>query len=203
MCGLARTTASPEATFVLMGGDICHFAGDFRPTPSIPLPDPVPSDVLDAEARAYFPSPCPCSLFTDNHPMVLEKEHVDDARTTPFYRVSSHPTSAYVKPKVAQNSVNELAHFDACPDCFVCIAHDATLLWHVPTLNDEPESDLKAWKRDGLKEKCHWGWLTELPRKGKPGKEAIVEGFWRDGKIWDEAKAVLSKNGEKATGTGL
>lgn len=42
---LARTTpASAEGgtSFVFLGGDICHFAGDFRPSSQKLLPDPVP-----------------------------------------------------------------------------------------------------------------------------------------------------------------
>ncbi|KAF2666416.1 hypothetical protein BT63DRAFT_463490 [Microthyrium microscopicum] len=38
MSALARTTASPEESFVFLGGDIVHFNGGFRPTQQVPLP---------------------------------------------------------------------------------------------------------------------------------------------------------------------
>ncbi|KAL9014158.1 MAG: hypothetical protein Q9173_001172, partial [Seirophora scorigena] len=37
MCALARTTASPS-TFLFLGGDCAHHAGEFRPSASLPLP---------------------------------------------------------------------------------------------------------------------------------------------------------------------
>lgn len=75
--------------------------------------------------------------------------------------------------------------FDDSPNVLVCIAHDPSLLDFLPTLNNNPERDLNDWKRQGWKERCHWGWLNELPRNGKRGREPVVEGFWRDGKKWD------------------
>lgn len=203
MCGLARTTGGVDSTFVLMGGDICHFAGDYRPSPQLPLPDPIPSGTLD-EDPASFPSPCPCSLFTDHHPLSATfQEQGDMSRTTPFYKVSTHSTSAYIDPLTSQRCVDKLVHLDGSSSVMVCIAHDTALLQHLPTLNDHPTSDLNQWKVNGWKEKCHWGWLNELARNGKPGRKPVVTGFWRDNKPWDNAKDELEKAGQKASGSGL
>ncbi|KPI35373.1 uncharacterized protein AB675_9978 [Cyphellophora attinorum] len=50
MCALARTT--PD-TFLFLGGDICHFAGDFRPSEQLPLPDSIPEEAFgNIEAAA-------------------------------------------------------------------------------------------------------------------------------------------------------
>ena len=177
ICGLARTT--PD-TFVFMGGDICHFAGDFRPSDALPLPDPIPADTLDKSPT--FPVPCPAEIFTAHHPRQPDSSK---QRTTPFYRISDHPKAAYIDPPLARASVSKMQPFDDSPNVLVCIAHDPTLLEVLPTLNKYPEKDLRDWKKEGWKERCHWGWLNQLPRDGKPGRKPVVEGFWRDGKWWD------------------
>ncbi|KAF2740282.1 Metallo-hydrolase/oxidoreductase [Polyplosphaeria fusca] len=173
MCGLARTTPS---TFVMLGGDICHFGGSFRPSPSIPLPDPVPSSHLDA----HLPIPCPCSVFTDIHPAGSDS---DLAKTTPFFEVTSSPQSAYLDRAEATSSIRELQKFDQDPNILVCIAHDPTLLNVLPFLNYEPDKDLNDWQEKQLKEKAQWGWLNELPRGGKPGRPMLVEGVWKEGEL--------------------
>ena len=171
MCGLART--SPD-TFVFMGGDICHFVGNFRPSRTIPLPDPLASSTLDVG----FPSPCPCSLFTSLHPVSDHQE----ARRLPFYSVTDRKPRAYVNKATADASIAKMQEFDENPNVLVCIAHDPVLLDVLPTLNHHPQEDINDWKARGWKEKCHWGFLNELPRNGKPGRKPIVEGFWRDGR---------------------
>jgi len=126
-----------------------------------------------------------------------------DGRATSFYRISTDPSAAYVDPKTSQISVGKLANFDSDPSILVCLAHDTAMMHGLPTLNENPEDDLNAWRGRGLKEKIHWGWLNELPRDGKPGRKAVVEGFWRDMKPWPEARDVMRKNGEKASKVGL
>ncbi|EHY57538.1 Gamma-lactamase MBL1 [Exophiala dermatitidis] len=188
MCGLARTTPGDESTFLLLGGDICHFAGDIRPNASYPLPDEIPASVLDHDPD-YFPVPCPCSFFTAHHPVLSREGRNDGRRTTPFFKVSTHPKSSYVDPPTAQKSVDKLIDFESCPRVFVCLAHDPTLFQYLPTLNEDPESTLNDWQSQGWKDKCRWDWLNELPRNGRQGRKPIVEGFWRDGKPWDRPAA--------------
>lgn len=60
--GLVRTT--PD-TFVLTGGDVCHFTGDIRPSKYIPLPDTIPETAILDKAISR---PCPCSVFLSSHP---------------------------------------------------------------------------------------------------------------------------------------
>lgn len=187
ICGLARTAPGEDSSFILLGGDICHFAGDIRPNPSYPVPDEIPTDVLDADP-AYFPTPCPCSLFTEHHPLLSGKGNPVGSKTTPFFKVSAHEKSANVDPPTAQDSVNKLLGFESCPRVFVCLAHDAALFKRLPTLNKDPQSTLNDWEKQGWKDKCRWDWLNELPRNGNPGRKPVVEGFWRDGKPWDRPK---------------
>ncbi|KAJ4376042.1 hypothetical protein N0V83_001323 [Neocucurbitaria cava] len=186
MCGLARTT---RTTFVFLGGDICHFGGSFRPSSSIPLPDPVPNAHLDA----HFPHPCPCSVFTAVHPAGPSSSS-NSPRTEPFFEVTSSAQSAYLDREEAARSIRELQRFDGHPDVLVCIAHDPTLIRVLPFLNERPERDLNAWKEEGLKEKARWGWLNELPRDGRPGREMYVEGVWKEGELmgdFTELKATI------------
>lgn len=212
MCGLARVTAGSEgSSFVLMGGDICHFPGTLRPSSMYSLPSIIPSEVLDT-APEYFPIPCPCTLFTDEHPVLSNMDKDERVpQSTPFYEVSTHSTSAYVDPIESQRSVNSLAAFDASPFVMVCLSHDGTLLKYLPTLNSSPAADLNDWKAKGWKDRCHWGWLNEMPRDGKVAKGPLVEGFWREGKPWKAAKDTLCQmskeafraNGMLGAGSGL
>lgn len=174
-------------TFVFLGGDICHFGGNFRPSSSIPLPDPVSSSQLDP----HLPCPCPCSLFTVVHPAGPDSL---ESKTSPFFEVTSLPQSAYLDRVAAAASIKELQRFDEHPDVLVCIAHDPTLVKVLPFLNDEPDRDLNNWKQQGLKEKAQWGWLNELPRNGKPGRGMMVQAVWRDDELvkdFTELKATL------------
>ncbi|RDH22963.1 hypothetical protein M747DRAFT_276298 [Aspergillus niger ATCC 13496] len=171
LCGLARTTAD---TFVFLGGDICHFSGVIRPNARLPFPETIPSGVLDKDP--FFPSPCPCSIFTNSHPIAKV-----DPRQEPFYEVSGYEGSAFFDPALAQKSVTKLMDFEASDNVLICIAHDTDLLLHLPTLNDSPSSDLNSWKEKGWKERLRWGWVNELPRAGRPGRKPLVEGYWRDG----------------------
>ncbi|GLA94101.1 hypothetical protein AtubIFM57143_001047 [Aspergillus tubingensis] len=186
LCGLARTTAD---TFVFLGGDICHFPGVIRPNARLPFPDNIPSEALDKDR--FFPSPCPCSIFTNSHPIAKV-----DPRQEPFYEVSGYEGSAFFDAEVAQKSVTKLLDFEASEHVLICIAHDSDLLRHLPTFNDSPSSDLNSWKERGWKEKLRWGWVNELPRAGHPGRKPLVEGYWRDGKIWEEAVQTLRRTSE-------
>lgn len=200
MCGLARTTPGPDSTFILLGGDICHFPGVFRPSAERPLPKDIPAGVLDAK---YFPPICPCSLFADSHPRRDNIPNSSAAEMHPFYRVSTDESAAYEDPAESQRSVEKLVHFDASLNVLVCLAHDETMLRDLPTLNDAPEDDLNDWRSRGFKDKVHWGWLNELPRGGQPGRPKAVDGFWRDGKLWEGAREELRRNGEKALSHAL
>ncbi|KAJ6137346.1 hypothetical protein N7471_003832 [Penicillium samsonianum] len=178
---LARTTpASAEggASFVFLGGDICHFAGDFRPSSQKPLPDPVPEFAL---ARRHAPIPCPCSL-TRHHPNA-DNELV--GRTAPWYKMAGEFPTAYHDIHESRASVSKMQALDQNDDILVCLAHDAILLDVMPIFNEDPKKDINGWRERGLKDKCHWDWLSEVPIDGKPAQTPLIQGFWRDGKPWD------------------
>lgn len=173
MCALARTTPT---TFVLLGADACHFAGSLRPSPFIPLPEMLTED---AGLDKWFASPCPCEIFGECHP---GKDGEKDWRVSSYYEASRAFGSAYVDPHVADRSVNSLKMFDADPNIMICLAHDPGLFEVLPLFNTSSNNDINDWKEKQDKEKTRWRFLNELPRNGKPGREPIVFGYWRDGK---------------------
>jgi hypothetical protein len=181
MCGLARTTPT---TFMLLGADACHFAGALRPSPYIPMPPTL--DSVSNGLDPYFPPVCPCSMFGDCHPGTTEEEK----RTTGYYTPSRLPGSAYVDPDVALESIGGLTEFDASKDVFICLAHDPSLFEVLPLLNACPTNALNDWQEKGYKETTKWRFLNELPREGKPGRQPLVFGLWRDGKLVDVNEAM-------------
>lgn len=116
-------------------------------------------------------------MFTSIHP----SNHEDEKRTKPYYKASKAPGSAYSFPEIANQSIEGLQEFDACEDVFVCLAHDPALFEVLPLINDGGKS-INSWKEKGWKEKTRWMFLNEMPREGRPGRDPLVFGFWRDGK---------------------
>lgn len=199
-------------TFILMGGDACHFSGAMRPNPGYPMPDTIPEGILDSDAA--FPGPCPASFFLDDHPQcsARHESHSNPSNSipseTPFYALSTDPHTVYDTPDVqtAQATVSILIkNFDSAPNVLVALAHDTALLDHLPTLNSEPEKDLNDWFANGWKEKCYWGWLNEVARRGQPGRKKIVDGWWMGDRQFGSARELLDaveKEGSDGRGSG-
>ena len=167
MAGLARVT---EDTFVLLAGDTCHFGGQLRPSPQVPMPEQIPADIpLDR----HLPRPCPASIFEAAH-------RYPKNRSSPFYLVSTELCSFYEDPKTSQSSVESLEAFDADENILVCYAHDAELQSVIPFF---PRGTLNAWKSQGWKKKLRWTFVNNLPVDGKPGMPPLVEGLNQDGYV--------------------
>ena len=66
MCGLARTSADPPE-FMILGGDIAHHGGEFRPTKWLPLPQNIQPNPLEAPYSTN-PPVCPGEVFEALHP---------------------------------------------------------------------------------------------------------------------------------------
>lgn len=148
MCGLARTTASPEATFILLGGDCAHHGGEFRPTQYLPLPESLsPSPV----PRTH-PGVCPGALFADIHRL----RPSSSSFTEPFLLVTE---GAAHDIQAARDSVAKLGEFDAHENILTMIAHDDTMVTIVGTF---PHTLANDWKRKGWREKGLWKFLGDL-----------------------------------------
>ncbi|KAK1989212.1 metallo-beta-lactamase superfamily protein [Colletotrichum cereale] len=195
ICALARTkpsSSSGGATFVFLGGDICHFAGVFRPTEDTPLPESIPASAITRRLDWSSKAACPCSHFTPHHP---NAEDGHSARITPWYqlpRSGKHPI--YTDFDLATDSVSKMRALDVRDNIMVCIAHDASLLDVLPVFNKQPNEDINEWKRKGYKSTTYWSWLNEVPVAGKTPRPPIVDGFWRDGKKWDYTAYLKSLN---------
>ncbi|TLD28150.1 hypothetical protein PspLS_04295 [Pyricularia sp. CBS 133598] len=114
LCGLARTTTSPTSTFVLLGGDVCHYAGIFRPSRQLPIP------------ASITPHPCPSSSLSALCPghawEELQKSRGGRECTDTLYDI----TFGHDIP-VATNTVRWLQELDCIDDVFVIVAHDGTV----------------------------------------------------------------------------
>ncbi|KAJ7642803.1 beta-lactamase-like protein [Mycena polygramma] len=77
------------------------------------------------------------------------------SRAQQFLAISDLANSFYADPVTSQVSLEKVATFDADPDIFVLVAHDASLRSSIPYF---PES-LNSWKASHLKEKTVWSFL--------------------------------------------
>ncbi|KAI0265701.1 metallo-beta-lactamase superfamily protein [Gloeopeniophorella convolvens] len=135
---LARTASGK---FLLLGGDAAHHAGEFRPTPLVPLPEsiaPSPFDAPCGSARAV----CPGAIFEHAH--IAARASGADFHTTPFYEAA---TPQMVEDTVAHEAtLQALKEFDASPDVLTIIAHDQSLL---DVLGFYPGAELNGWEVEG------------------------------------------------------
>nr|POF04254.1 cytochrome p450 monooxygenase mpade [Quercus suber] len=143
MCGLARTSATPDS-FIFMGGDASHHGGEFRPTEYLPLP------------RTLQPSPlkqrsgiCPGHLFQEVHPR--------GAADKPFY----HVTKIFAHDKdVADWTIAGLGEFDAHESVLLLLAHDNAVV--DPAQFDFYPQQLSDWRSKGVAAKVKWLFLEDL-----------------------------------------
>lgn len=143
MCGLVRTSASPP-TFVLLGGDASHHAGELRPSEYLPLPtslDPSPVPRIVAPI-------CPGHLFVD--------VHSDKSANKPFLSMTkdfNHDLD------VANWSLEGLQEFDSAENVLVIIAHDPTV---EAVLDFFPKGTLNNWHKQDARNKARWRFLSQL-----------------------------------------
>ncbi|KAI9046039.1 MBL fold metallo-hydrolase [Aspergillus affinis] len=149
LCGLARTTTSPD-TFILLGGDVCHFAGIFRPSVHLPIPESiVPHPVLGGDTVGF----CPGDAWEE-----LQRSRGRDP-TQSLY----DPTFGHDIP-LAKRTIGKLQEADASEDIFVIIAHDAQVRDGVPHF----PACLNGWKEQGWGTDLKWAFL------------AVLEDYWRE-----------------------
>jgi glyoxylase-like metal-dependent hydrolase (beta-lactamase superfamily II) len=146
MCGLARTT---ENSFIMMGADTCHHAGQFRPSQYLPM-------LKHINHHPYNPvldQKCPCIVFESSHP------HPDVLRTEAFYgiRVNEDGTTVAYDVEKAKDSIRNLQVFDAAENVFVVCAHDTSLI----SVVDFFPKDANEWKDANWKWKSLWKFLGD------------------------------------------
>ncbi|KAL8389032.1 hypothetical protein RB595_008844 [Gaeumannomyces hyphopodioides] len=152
MSALARTTADPPS-FVLLGGDIAHHCGQFRPSRHRPLPDAVAPNPLasgdgrHSHRRASALAACPGRIFLSIHPGRDPK--------SPFFGPASTGETWHHDAAEASRSIGKLVEADACDNIFPVLAHDTTLAG-VIDLYPKPANE---WMAKGWKEKTRWRFL--------------------------------------------
>lgn len=128
LCGLARTTTSPS-TFILLGGDVCHYAGIFRPSQYLSVPDSIFPHPLDRSSSEPF---CPGHAWE-----ALQRSRARHSKDSLY-----DMTFGYDIP-LANETKTKLQELDCNEDVFVIIAHDSTVRDYVPHF----PAALNEWKK--------------------------------------------------------
>jgi glyoxylase-like metal-dependent hydrolase (beta-lactamase superfamily II) len=149
LCGLARTTVNPD-TFILLGGDIAHYAGIFRPSVHLPLPSTIP--LCPGPLHTVEAGFCPGAAW----------EELQSSRGRKTTDSLFDPTFGYDVP-LAMETIRKLQEVDCDEDVFVIIAHDGAVRDGVPHF----PAALNQWKENGWARSLRWAFLKDL------------EGYWR------------------------
>ncbi|TEA21381.1 Cytochrome P450 monooxygenase mpaDE [Colletotrichum sidae] len=147
LCGLARTSKSPHLpdTFILLGGDVCHYAGIFRPSKHLPVPDSIsPHPCHPHDGSSVL---CPGSAW----------DELQESRGRRKHDTLYDATYGLDIPLVAK-TVESLQEIDCDENVLVIIAHDSTVRDAVPHF----PSSLNAWKSEGWGELVKWGFFRDL-----------------------------------------
>lgn len=144
---LARTS---ENHFILLGGDIAHHPGEYRPTEHLPLPIEISPSPLKEDTISI--STCPSSIFEAISPA---NSRGLDAKVTPFYELNAPMNEDLGDAEVA---LQKMLPFDGSERVMVIIGHDASLLDILPFF---PKS-ITEWDVQGYKAKGTWRFLKDF-----------------------------------------
>jgi glyoxylase-like metal-dependent hydrolase (beta-lactamase superfamily II) len=176
---LARTTADPPS-FLLLGGDIAHHCGEFRPSPYTPLPDMITPSPLSHAGPA-----CPGKIFAAIHPKQSREEpFFDPVRTGGWHFAADE----------AKESIDKLVEADAYDNIFPAMAHDCSLAGIV----DLYPKTANAWMEKGWKEKSRWGFLSSFAAKVEEDVPSTSDGSQNE-----RAKGTESRKDSRASGMML
>lgn len=143
LCGLARTTVDPP-TFVLLGGDICHYAAIFRPSKHLPIPDSIVPHPFTGDFEVPF---CPGGTFEK-----LQKSRNRKPGDSIYDITYGHDIPLAMKTK------GHLEELDCDDDVFVITAHDATVRDAV----DHFPMTLNNWKDKGWGKATKWAFFKDF-----------------------------------------
>lgn len=145
ICGLARVTPSPDASFIFMGADACHHAGLLRPTLYLPLPDGIspPLALHQSTGEGLLPRTPPAET------------PYEAPQTEPFFTPSDRAFPAQTE---ARETLRKIMELDAEDNIFVILAHDTSLLGQIDLF---PKS-VNAWMAQGVKSRTRWLFCDDL-----------------------------------------
>jgi glyoxylase-like metal-dependent hydrolase (beta-lactamase superfamily II) len=142
LCGLVRTTTSPN-TFILMGGDACHYPGQFRPSSFRPIPESIETHHFSAR----FPSPCPGDLFETLQTSRGRK------KGQAFY-----DQAIAEDLNIAAQTVCKVQEADTKDHIWVVIAHDQAVQRTVELF----PASANDWKQKGWNKATRWAFLKDF-----------------------------------------
>lgn len=146
LCGLARTTNSPD-TFIMMGGDLCHHSGEMRPSKHLALPsDGELSSAFEKMFSTSIP-PCPGAVLTR-----LQQTR-GRAIDQPFY----DPGMGHDIP-LAIDTIEKAQEADADDNIWFIFAHDDSLFDKVELF----PAEASAWKEKGWGSITRWAFLKDF-----------------------------------------
>ena len=142
LCGLARTTTSPD-TFILMGGDACHYPGQFRPSTYSKIPDSI--------------EPAP---FTTDHQIPCPGEIFEALQTSRGRRKDQafYDQAIAADLDIAAETVDKVQDADAKESIWVVIAHDQA----VQSTVDLFPVKANNWKEKGWDKATRWAFLKDF-----------------------------------------
>jgi len=145
MLGLARTTPSPSASWILMAGDAAHHPAMLRPSPHVPLPAGL-EPLVPAALRAC-------------------------AHDAPFLAPPDRAVAIHDDWDKARDTLEVVRALDARPDVWVILGHDGSMDADVKGVGEGrmkwlPE-EANAWKAEGVKEYLRWKYLEKGNRANR------------------------------------
>jgi glyoxylase-like metal-dependent hydrolase (beta-lactamase superfamily II) len=145
MCGFARVTSDPDS-FILMGGDVAHHCGEFRPSQYMPFPESItPHPLTDSPSDI-----CLGSLFENLLPKGDKQ---------PFYVPAKLETGqAHHDVDEAIRSIEKLQEADIADNVMVALAHDMSLLGVVDFFPKQANDFMKH----GWHLKTRWRFLKDF-----------------------------------------
>jgi len=147
LTALARVTPT---SFISLGGDTFHHAGEARPRPEFQKNFPCPAHLLE-ETKT--------SISTDFFWSPKSRDGAFDipSRSQQLFATSDLPDSFYADPVTSAVSNEKLATFDADPDILVLVAHDLSLREFIPYY----PAYLNDWKETNFKERTVWNFVDK------------------------------------------
>ena len=168
MCGLARVTSAPDS-FVFMGGDIAHHAGEWRPSLFMPLPDSISPHPFTPTKTTC--GNCPGAMFEKMN--VGKADSAGRGQTAPFYTPAKLETGqVHYDVDVCVASIKKMQEYDAqsLQNILVAVAHDDTLLGEI----DFFPSTINDFVKKGWVSRLRWRFLRDFSEA--IGWEGEVEG---------------------------
>lgn len=147
LCGLARTTTTPD-TFILMGGDLCHHSGELRPSPLMPLPQ-------DQELHSLLTG-LALSCVPTNPSALLQS--IQESRGRLITESFFDPAMGHDIPETLR-TIHKAQEADADEHIWFVYAHDLSLL---NLKVDLFPAEANGWKEKGWSTGTRWAFLDDF-----------------------------------------